>query len=109
MPGEWHDQGAEAEAAMAVLLVLRETDFKLSSPTLSQLFQGTAHEKTLAAAQADMLDWGDDFDVSAEFDGLIGKFNEGQRRQQRQALEAKGFSNLTELEREQYRNLQLRG
>jgi DNA primase len=109
MPGEWHDQGADADAVLAVLLVLRETDFTLSSPTLTQLFQGTSHEKALSAAQADMLNWGEGFDVAAEFAGLIGKFNEGQRRQQRQALEAKGFSNLTDPEREQYRLLQQRG
>jgi DNA primase len=108
MPGEWHDQGADADAVLAVLLVLRETDFTLSSPTLTQLFQGTSHEKALSAAQADMLNWGEGFDVAAEFAGLIGKFNEGQRRQQRQALEAKGFSNLTDPEREQYRLLQQR-
>ncbi|MGB9093895.1 MAG: DNA primase, partial [Gallionella sp.] len=50
MPGDWHEtaarheQGAEAEAVSAVLMVLRETDFALNSPTLAQLFQGTAHE-----------------------------------------------------------------
>jgi DNA primase len=104
VPGEWHDQGADADAVLAVLMVLSETDFTLSSPTLAQLFQGTSHEKTLAAAQADMLNWGDDFDVTAEFAGLIGKFNEGQRSQQFQALQAKGL-NLTDPEREQYRLL----
>lgn len=113
LPGEWHDQGADADAVLAVLMMLRETDFILSSPTLAQLFQGTSHEKTLAAAQADMLNWGESFDVAAEFAGLISKFNEGQRRQQFQALQAKlaqgGLSNLTDLEREQYRLLLQRG
>lgn len=105
MPDQWHDQGAEAEAVLAVMMVLRETDFALNGPTLTQLFQGTAHEKVLSAAQADMLNWGDSFDVNAEFVGLISKFNEGQRRQQFQVLQAKGLSNLTEPEREQYRLL----
>ncbi len=105
MPSEWHEQGHEAEAVLAVLMVLRETDFTLNSPTLTQLFQGTAHEKTLVMAEADMLNWNDDFDVAAEFAGLISKFNEGQHRQQLQALEAKGL-NLTDPEREQYRLLQ---
>ena len=109
IPGEWHDQGAEAEAVMALLMVLRETDFTLNSPTLTQLFQGTNHEKTLAAAQADMLDWGEDFDVAAEFAGLIFKFRENQRKQQRQALDAKGWPNLTDPEREQYLQLLQRG
>ncbi|MBI3479627.1 MAG: DNA primase [Nitrosomonadales bacterium] len=105
LPGDWHGQGADAEAVTALLMVLRETDFTLSGPTLTQLFQGTAHEKTLASAEADMLSWGDEFDVPAEFAGLIGKFNEGQRRQKFDALQAKGLSNMTEPEREQYRQL----
>lgn len=109
MPSDWNEQGAEAEAVLAVLMVLRETDFTLSSPALSQLFQGTSHEKVLAAAQADMLNWGESFDVGAEFSGLIGKFNENQRRRQFQALQAKlaqgGLPNLTGPEREQYLQL----
>ena len=113
MPGEWQDQGAEAEAVLALLMVLRETDFTLNSPTITQLFQGTAHEKILAAAQADMLDWGENFDVAAEFAGLISKFNEGQRRRQFLALQVKlaqgGLPNLTAPEREQYLQLLHRG
>ena len=113
LPGEWHDQGTDADAVLAMLMVLRETDFTLSSPTLAQLFQGTVHEKALAAAQADMLNWGENFDVAAEFSGLISKFNEGQRRQQFLALQEKlaqgGLPNLTEPEREQYLQLLQRG
>ncbi len=105
MPDQWHDLGADADAVLAVLMVLRETDFTLNGPILTQLFQGTVHEKTLAAAQADTLSWGEGFDVTAEFSGLISKFNEGQRQQQRQALDAKGWSNLTDPEREQYLQL----
>jgi hypothetical protein len=108
MPDQWEGQGADAETVLAVMMVLRETDYTLNGPMITQLFQGTVHEKTLAAAEADMLLWGDEFDVTAEFDGLIDRFNEGQRRQQRQLLEAKGLSNLTTPEREQYRLLQQR-
>jgi len=113
MPSEWHDQGADAEAVSALLTVLRETDFTLNSPTITQLFQGTIHEKTLTAAQTDMLEWGENFDVAAEFSGLISKFNDGQRRRQFLALQAKlaqgGLPNLTGPEREQYLQLLQRG
>ncbi len=108
VPGEWHGQGAEADAVLAVLMVLRETDFALSSPTLAQLFQGTSHEKTLAAAQVDMLNWGESFDVGAEFTGLLNKLDEGQRRQSFQALQAKaqgGLASMSDAEREQYKHL----
>jgi len=108
MPDQWDGQGADAETVLAVMMVLRETDYTLNGPMITQLFQGTAHEKILAAAEADMLLWGENFDVAAEFSGLIERFNEGQRRQQRQLLEAKGLSNLTAPEREQYRLLQQR-
>ncbi|MGB8077959.1 MAG: DNA primase, partial [Gallionella sp.] len=70
LPGEWHGEGAEADAVSALLQVLRETDYALSSPTITQLFHGTAHEKTLAAVEAEMLNWGEGFDVGAEFSGL---------------------------------------
>jgi DNA primase len=104
---EWHGEGAEAEAVADVLVVLREADFALSSPALTQSFQGTAHERVLAAAEADMLSWGESFDVAAEFAGLMGKLDQGQRRQQFQALQAKvaqgGLACLNEAERECYR------
>jgi DNA primase len=108
MPEQWDGQGADAETVLAVMMVLRETDYTLNGPMLTQLFQGTVHEKILAGAEADMLLWGENFDVVAEFAGLMDRFNEGQRRQQRQLLEAKGWSNLTAPEREQYRLLQQR-
>jgi len=105
--------GAEAEAIAAVLLVLREADFALNSPVLMQMFQGTSHGKTLAAAEADMLNWGENFDVAAEFAGLMNKLDEGQRRERFQALQVKlaqgGLSNMTDSEREQYRLLLQRG
>ncbi|MDD2915898.1 MAG: DNA primase [Gallionella sp.] len=110
---EWHGEGSDAEAVAAVLFMLRENDFALSSPALTQSFQGTAHEKTLAAAEADMLSWGESFDVAAEFAGLLGKLEDGQRREQFQTLQeerAKGsVSSMTEAERKQYLQLLQRG
>ena len=105
IPAEWQGQGAEAEAVSAILKILHETDYMLNSPTLTQMFQGTAHEKALATAEAEMLHWGDEFDVAAEFSGMISKLNDAQRRQQLRLLETKGWSNLTGPEREQYRQL----
>jgi len=109
MPADWHEQGQDAEAVMAMLMVMRETDFTLTSQTISQLLQGTIHEQTLAVAQADMFDWGEDFDVVAEFNGLIRKLNEGHRHRQFLSLQAKGLGNLTDSEREQYLLLLKRG
>ncbi|OGS80531.1 MAG: DNA primase [Gallionellales bacterium GWA2_55_18] len=113
VPVEWHGEGGDAEAVAAVLYVLRENSFAMSSPALTQSFQGTAHEKILASAEADMLNWGENFDVDGEFTGLLGKLEDGQRRQQFQTLQIKlaqgGLSNLTDTEREQYLQLLQRG
>lgn len=107
MPLGWYGEGIEAEAVVEMLSVLREADFAISSPALTQMFQGTTHERCLAVAEADMLHWGEGFDVEAEFAGLVSKFNASLRHQQLQALEAKGLS-MTGPEREQYRVLRQR-
>ena len=113
LPAEWQGEGPEAEAIADLLLVLREADYELTGPALTQMFQGTAHEKTFAAAEADMLSWGDCFDVAAEFAGLMNKHLDGLRREQFRALQEKlsqvGLSNLTDAEREQYKVLLQRG
>jgi DNA primase len=106
--GDWQDEGSEAEAVSALLAMLREADFALSGPALTQMFQGTVHEKVMAAAEADMLSWGESFDVEAEFAGLMGKLTEEQRRRQFHVLQAKaqgGLASLSDSEREQYLKL----
>jgi DNA primase len=113
IPDDWHGEGAEADAIQSILLVSRETDFTLNSPTLAQLFQGTMHEKTLADAQADMLSWGEGFDVEAEFTGLLNKLGDELRRESLQVLQTRcmqvGLANLSDSERDQYRQLLRRG
>jgi len=113
MPDEWHGEGADAEAIVAVLLALREADYQISSPALMQMFEGTSYARALAQAEAEMLAWGDSFDVAAEFSGLLSKLEEGQRRDQFQALQSRlsqgGVSGLSVDEREQYLRLLQRG
>jgi len=53
-----------------VLYVLREAGFEANSAALMQMFQGTAHEKTLAR-QSGYVELGENFDVAAEFSGLM--------------------------------------
>ena len=109
MPAGWHEEGADAEAVVAVLSVLCDVGYTVSSPALMQMFEGTTHAKTLALAEADMLAWGETFDVAAEFSGLLSKLDDGQRRQQFQALQGKsaqgGLSGLSSQERELYLRL----
>ena len=113
MPDDWQTEGKEAEAVIALLAVLREAGFVASSAVLTQLFQGTPHEKILTLAQTEMLQWGDSFDVEGEFAGLLGKFAEASRRQKFTDLQARltkvGWANLSEEEQKQYRVLLDRG
>lgn len=109
MPADWHGEGADAEAIAAVLSVLRETNFAMSTPALMQMFEGTSHARALSQAEVDMLAWGESFDVEAEFSGLISRLDDGQRREQFQTLQGKsaqgGLSSLSVAEREQYLRL----
>lgn len=109
MPADWHGEGADAEAIAAVLSVLREANFAMSSPLLMQMFEGTSHARALSQAEVDMLAWGESFDVEAEFSGLISRLDDGQRREQFQTLQGKsaqgGLSSLSVAEREQYLRL----
>jgi DNA primase len=109
IPADWQADGTDAEAVEALLAILRESDYEQSGAALTQLFQGTTYEKTLATAEAEMLEWGDQFDVAAEFDGLMEKLGEHERRnafgQLQRKLELHGMSGLSDAEREQYLRL----
>ncbi|MFZ5503087.1 MAG: DNA primase [Pseudomonadota bacterium] len=106
MPGDWHEEGVEAAAIADLLLILRETDCEISGAALTQMFQGTRHEKSIAAAETGMLAWSEAFDVSAEFAGLLGMMDENRRRADFAALQNKlangGIAALTESERLRY-------
>ena len=116
MPDDWHGEGSDADAIVAVLAVLREVDYKITSPALMQRFEGTSYARALAQAEAEMLAWGETFDVETEFAGLLGRLDDGQRRQQFETLQGKllqegssRISSLTSEEREQYLRLLQRG
>ena len=109
LPSDWHGEGAEGETIIAMLSALREAEFAMSSPALMQMFEGTIHAKVLSQAEADMLAWGSSFDVDAEFAGLVSRLDDGQRREQFEALQKKtaqgGLSSLSPEERELYLGL----
>ena len=109
LPGDWHSEGPESETLYALLAVLRESDYVISSAVLTQLFQGTPHEKIITLAQTEMLNWGDSFDVEGEFAGLLSKLADTSRTQKFQDLQARiaqvGWANLSEEERSLYPQL----
>jgi len=112
LPIEWRAEGSDAEAATAVAEYLREQGFDASTPAIIQQFQGTPYEAALAAAQAEIMQWGEEFDVEAEFRGMLGKLRDEQRKLQAQALLAKAggsVARMSEQEQAQYLQLTQRG
>jgi len=111
LPVEWDAEGSDAATVMALVEYLRGQDFAVSTAAIIQQFQGTQHEAVLTSAEAGIMQWGEDFDVDAEFHGMLAKQREEQRKLQLQALLAKAggsVQGLNEQERERYRQLQSR-
>jgi DNA primase len=109
LPVEWHPEGEEAAAVAALAGFLREQDFSVNTAAIIQQFQGTPYETALAAAEAEILQWGEGFDVAAEFHGMLDKLRDEPRKQQLEALEAKikhaGWDGVSEQERMLYAKL----
>ncbi len=99
--------GSDAAAVTALAEWLRSQDFAVSTAAIIQQFQGTPHEAVLVRAEADILQWGEEF-VVAEFHDMLVKLREQQRKQELQELDAKtkgsgmGLKGLTEQERALY-------
>jgi DNA primase len=102
-------EGTDAEAIAALSAWLRTQDGEVSSAALIQYFQGTMHEALLAAEQAEIMQWGEVFDVDAEFHGVLAKLREASRKKKFEELNAKiagkEFKALTEQERILYSQL----
>lgn len=113
LPENWEAEGEGAEAVMALVACQGEYEFKLGTAALIQYFQGTAHEAALTAAEVDILNWGDSFDVSAEFYGVLEKLREDARKQQlhdfHTRIQKTGLVGLSEPERRLYLQLLQRG
>ena len=73
LPVKWNVEGNDGATVTALVEYLREQDFAVSTASLIQQFQGTPHEAVLASAEADIMSWGEDFDVAAEFHGMLAK------------------------------------
>ena len=105
--------GVEAEAVAALRDWLRSQEGETSSAALIQYFQGTAHEALLAAEQAEIMQWGESFDVTAEFKDILSKLREDARKKKLHELTLKMAGSdvkaLTAQERMLYLQLLQRG
>jgi DNA primase len=111
LPVDWHAKGDEAATVMALVEYLREQEFDVSTAAIIQQFQDSPHGVLLAATalEVEAMRQGGEFDVAAEFHGMLDKQREEQRRLQLQALEAKGLKGLDEQERALYQRLRSGG
>ncbi len=109
LPLDWEAGGSEAAAVAALVEWLLTQQGTVSSAAMIQNFQGSPHESLLAAEQAEIMQWSEEFDVAAEFQGVLLNLGEAKRRQQLQALHAKihgaGMKGLDEQERGLYLQL----
>ena len=113
LPEDLAAESADAEAIAALSAWMLTHDGEVSSAALIQYFQGTMHETLLAAEQAEIMQWGEAFDVDAEFQGILLKLREENRKKKLQALNAKmagtDVKALSEQERVLYLQLLQRG
>ncbi|HLY96161.1 MAG TPA: toprim domain-containing protein, partial [Sideroxyarcus sp.] len=113
LPSGWAGEGAEGAAIAAVADWLNESADEASTAAMTQHFQGTAHEAALTAAQAEAMQWGEEFDVAAEFAGALNKLREESRKAELDILNAKvhgkGANALNKEEQARYLQLLQRG
>ena len=113
LPSDSQFEGAEGVAIAAIADWLHESADETSTAAMIQHFQGTAHETALTAAQAEVMQWGEEFDVAAEFSGALGKLHEDSRKAELEVLHAKmhgkDLKALNEQERARYLQLLQRG
>ena len=113
LPEDLAAEGADSEAIAALGTWVLAHDGEVSSAALIQYFQGTTHEALLAAEQAEIMQWGEVFDVTAEFQGVLAKLREESRKQKLHALNSKmagaDLKALSEQERALYLQLLQRG
>ncbi len=107
LPSDFAAEGTDAEPVLALTYWLRAQSGEVTTAAVIQGFHGTAFEALLAAEQAEIMQWGDTFDVEAEFRDVLVKLADATRKKKLQALLAKpgGMLALDEQERELFRQL----
>jgi len=111
LPKDWQGEGAEGAAIHALMDWLNESADELSTAAMIQHFQDSMHETVFAAAQGDVMQWGEEFDVEAEFADTLQKVRRDVMDAELETLNAKmrgGAGGLSSLNKdEQARYLQL--
>jgi DNA primase len=104
LPGDWQHEGVEGAAIAALADWLHESADETSTAAMIQHFQGSMHEAVFAAAQSEVLHWGEDFDVESEFAGVLRKMRRESIEAEMSVLHAKGLR-MGESERARHEQL----
>jgi hypothetical protein len=83
---------------------LHESADETSTAAMIQHFQGTVHGPVFATAQGEIMQWGEEFDVQAEFTGILRKMRRDAIESEMSMLQAKGLS-MDESERARHDEL----
>ncbi len=98
LPSDFHGEGNEGAAIAALVDWLNESADETSTAAMIQHFQGTLHGPVFANAQGEVIHWGEDFDILAEFTGVMRKIRRDAIETEMSMLQAKGLA-MNELER----------
>ncbi len=98
LPRDFHGEGNEGAAIAALVDWLNESADETSTAAMIQHFQGTLHGPVFANAQGEVIHWGEDFDILAEFTGIMRKIRRDAIETEMSMLQAKGLA-MNELER----------
>ncbi|MEI7843923.1 MAG: DNA primase [Gallionellaceae bacterium] len=113
LPLDWSSEADEGAAILELAQWVRVQASEVSAAAVIQNFQGTRFESIFAVAQGETLKLGETFDVSAEFEGVLGMLREDGRKQELLTLQRKieqaGLKGLSEQERTLYLQLLQRG
>ena len=105
LPRDFHGEGVVGAAISALADWLNESADETTMAALIQRFQGTVHEEVLKPLQGEIMNLGDNFDVVAEFSGMLRKLQSQAVDIEIAQLEAKGLKQMSEAEHARYKEL----
>jgi DNA primase len=105
LPRDLHTEGTDGAAIAAIADWLNESADETSAAAMIQHFQGTTYEAALNAAQGEIMHLGEDFDVQADFAGLLRNIRRDAIESEMSALLAKGLGGMSQVERDRHEQL----
>ncbi|MDD2701216.1 MAG: DNA primase [Sideroxydans sp.] len=105
LPRDWSNEGAEGAAIAALVDWLHEGANEVSTAALIQHFQDTEHASVFASVQGGVIQLGDDYDIDADFAGLLRNIRRSEIESEMATLLAKGLSGMSPVEREKLSQL----